>query len=420
MEMEYHLRHSALPYPGDHSQLMHVVQRLHAGVLDRQRPGWFCHIIEGLEGNRWAMYTKIHHAYIDGMSGVKRMYGSLSPDPEDRGARAPWGKLPERKSRGGKAGGSRSGGLSRQLTAVAELNRQLLKLARELRSPEQRSGSVPFLAPRTHINDPVPSDLRSLGVASISLSELRRAAEAEQCTVNDVVLALSDGALQQYLAGRGERQYMPLVAMCPMSLREPGDDTANTQVATLLVELGQPGEDLPSRLRCIADNSRRCKAEARGMSKEALIDFVLLLGGTFEIMQRTGLDQYLPQSYNVLVSNVPGPEGPELYLHGSRLLAAHPISTLTPGNNLNLTVLSHGTQVDFGLLAAQGTLPDMEQLMAQLEGQFEELRKAYPAPAARRKPRPRKAAAKRAAKPSQRAPKAKKTTRARAKTRKGN
>jgi diacylglycerol O-acyltransferase len=379
MEMEYHLRHSALPKPGNQSQLMAVVQRLHAGVLDRERPGWFCQVIEGLEGNRWAMYTKIHHAYIDGMSGIRRMYGALSADPEDRDARPTWGYQPEQQHRGEHARPSLFSTATRQWRGLFEMNRHLLKIIMELMNLRERQGSVPFLAPRTHINDPVPSDLRSMGVLSMSLVDLRRAADSADCTINEVVLTLCDAALHDYLAAHGDDPDQALVAMCPMSLREEGDTSANTQVAVMLVELGTPGSALEDRLAQVAASSRESKREARGMSRDALIDYVLLLGGIFELMQRSGIDRLVPQSYNMLVSNVPGPEQGTMYLRGSRMLAAYPVSTLTPGGNLNITVLSHGDQLDVGLLAARGTLPDMERLVQHLDERYRDLRARYPA-----------------------------------------
>ncbi len=383
MEMEYHLRHSALPRPGSMQQLMGVIQRLHAGVLDRERPGWICQVIEGLEGNRFAVYCKIHHAYIDGMSAVKRMYGSLSPDPGSEEVVTVWGYQGGPESTHGPTRGPldrfRSTGRTalRQARAVGQVNAQLLKVMMELLKLREHSGHIPFRAPRTRINDPIHSDLRSMGVTSLPLDQVRAIGRAAGCTVNDVVLAITDAALHDYLAGHDDEPDKPLVAMCPMSVREPGDEAANTQVATLLVELGQPGAGPRERLQQVAASASGAKSEAREMSRDGLIDFVLVMGGAFELLQRTGLDRIVPQSYNVLVSNVPGPGTQDMYMRGSRMEASYPISTLTPGNNLNVTVLSHGNSLDFGFLAARGTLPDIEYLVASFDAQFRALAREY-------------------------------------------
>ena len=425
MEMEYHLRHSALPRPGSMKQLMEVIQRLHAGVLDRERPGWICQIIEGLENDRFAIYCKIHHAYIDGMSGVRRMYGSLSTDPKSREIVTLWGHQP---SSGGSTGkkaakspASRLRGAGQaaltQARAVTQVNTQLAKVALELARLHRHTGRIPFRAPRTRINDPVESDLRSMGVTSMPLDQLKQIGKLADCTVNDVVLTITDAALHDYLAKHGDDPGQPLVAMCPMSLRDADDDSANTQVATLLVELGQPGANLRERLQQVAKSASGSKADARKMSKEGLIDFVLLLGGAFELLQRTGLDRLVPQSYNVLVSNVPGPGTEDMYMLGSRLVASYPISTLTPGNNLNVTVLSHGNHLDFGLLAARGTLPDIDYLVERMDHRFQALAREFgvTAEGQTRRPAKKRPAGKKAAGGRSRTTAKKTTTRAKAK-----
>jgi diacylglycerol O-acyltransferase len=384
MEMEYHLRHSALPKPGTMQQLMTVVQRLHAGILDRQRPGWICQVIEGLEGNRFAIYGKIHHAYIDGMSAMHRVYGSLSHDPKSREVNTIWGLKAESVERKveteqGLAAQVLDLGVNTltQAMAIGEVSAQILKVVMELARLRRHTGHIPFRAPRTRINNPVQSDLRSMGVTTLPLDQLKAIAKKAGCTVNDAVLAITDAAMHDYLVSHQDEPERPLVAMCPMSLRDANDDRATTQVATLLIELGQPRASLRDRLAQVAASAGSAKSEAREMSKDALIDFVLVVGGALELLQRTGLDRIVPQTYNVLVSNVPGPRTGQLYLLGSRLVANYPISTLTPGNNLNVTVLSHHNNLDFGLLAARGTLPDIELLVERMNRQFEALAREF-------------------------------------------
>jgi WS/DGAT/MGAT family acyltransferase len=379
MEMEYHLRHSALPAPGTMEQLMTVVQRLHAGVLDRNRPGWICQVIEGLEHNRFAVYTKIHHAYIDGMSGVRRMYGTLSATPDDKEIRSSWGFQPAAGDKTRRAVGIadrlRGAGASllAQGRALAQVNRELSRVAMEQLRLRRHSANTPFNAPRTGISAPVSTDLRSLGALSLPLDQLKAVSTALQCTLNDLVLALVDAALHDYLDLLGEPCDRRLVAMCPMSLRKAGDESANTQVASLLVELGEPGAPLQARVQQVSASAESAKQEARNLTREALMDYVVVLGGLLELLQRTGLEQVVTPSYNVLVSNVPGPGGGDLFLAGSRLVASYPISTLTPGVNINVTVLSHGNRLDFGLLADRHALPDLNTIVGGIAHHFEAL-----------------------------------------------
>ncbi|MCB1729915.1 MAG: hypothetical protein KDI21_05475, partial [Halieaceae bacterium] len=180
MEMSYHVRHSALPGPGTEDQLMEVIQRLHAGLLDRRRPGWICQVIEGLENNRFAIYTKIHHAYIDGMSGVKRMYGSLSSSPTDTRVIPTWSYDPDQQRARGETreahgGGNRdtvnslvsqAKGLAQAYGFLADMGLQWLKL---------RSGkaAIPFTAGRTRMNRTVEWETRSTAVCTFELDKIK-------------------------------------------------------------------------------------------------------------------------------------------------------------------------------------------------------------------------------------------------------
>jgi len=382
MEMEYHLRHSALPWPGTMKQLLAVAQRLHTGILDRERPGWICQVIEGLEGNRFAVYLKIHHAYIDGMSAVHRIFGALSLDPDSEKVDGFWsyqpssdtspGKKKKKKSAARQLRGAGNAALS-QVRAISELNKQLLSIGLELSKLRKHTGHIPFKAPRTRINDPVPSDLRSMGVTTMPLDQLKQLGKEAGCTLNDVVLTIIDAALHDYLARHEDMPGQPLVVLCPMALRDANDATANTQVTMLPIELGQPGAGLRERLKQVANSASNAKKDARKVSKEGLMDFFLFFAGVLEVLQRTGLDRVVPHSGNALVSNVPGPDIENLYLMGSRMEAIYPLTTLGGGTNLMITLVSHGNNLDFGLVAAHGTLPDIDYLVERLDYQFEAL-----------------------------------------------
>ncbi len=381
MEMEYHVRHLALPSPGKAAQLMDAVQRFHAGAMDRRRPGFICWVIEGLEGNRFALYMKGHHAYIDGVSGVKRLFGTLDRAPRKGVVRPVWSYKAATKTKAKKRSGwgisSRLGELetmiANQFTAMNDLGNSFAEIGFELMNLRKHSGYIPFSAPRTRMNLPVDSDLRSVSVLSLQLSKVRAIAAKSECTVNDVFLAIIDAALQEYLKGHGEAPEKPLVAMIPMSLREEDDEQPNTQIAALLVELGEVKTGLTQRLETISASANRSKQHARSMSKEGLIDFVLLVGGFFEFLQRTGLEASMPPSYNVLASNVAGRPDKDLYLADARLVASYPVSTLAPGCNLNITVISHGDNFDIGLLAHKHTIPDPEKITHSMEKNYRAL-----------------------------------------------
>ncbi len=382
MEMSYHVRHSALPGPGTEDQLMEVIQRLHAGLLDRRRPGWICQVIEGLEGNRFAVYTKIHHAYIDGMSGVKRMYGSLSSSPTDTRVTPTWSFDPDKPRGSGRAQRpqradnsdtlkklvSQAKGLAQAYGFLADMGMQWLKL-------RDGKAAIPFSAGRTRMNRTVEWETRSTAVCTFELDKIKAIGHKKGCTVNEVVLAIIGAALNDYLAQHHEKPTEPLVAMCPVSLRSQGDDSAKTRVSAVNVKLGDPDASLPQRLQQVVESSRAAKEAVSQLSSEAMMDYGVVIFALWELLSRTRLDQFVTPSYNVLVSNVPGPGEGDMYLCGSRMVASYPISAFLPGINLNTTVLSHGNSLDFGLLGDKHVLPDLDLVAERMAYYFESLQR---------------------------------------------
>jgi len=379
IEINYHVRHSALPRPGDNQQLMDVVQRLHAGLLDRKRPGWMCQIIEGLQDNRFAIYTKIHHAYIDGMSGVKRMYGSLSTSPKERSIVPTWSFDPDKPSAAQHSrhqkntGAGKVGKLATQVKGMVGAYEFLTKMGMQWLKLRNSKAQIPFSASRTLMNRSIEWDTRATAVCTLPLDRVKAVGHAHGCTLNEVVLAVIGAALHDYLEEHRENTRSPLVAMCPISVRSEGDDSAKTQVSAVHVRLGEPGATISERLDQVIESSQASKDEVQGLSSEAMMDYGVVIFGLWELFSRTGLDQVITPSYNVLISNVPGPGNDELYLRGSRMLASYPISTLLPGVNLNATVLSHGNSLDFGLLGDMHALPDLELVVPRMTLRFAEL-----------------------------------------------
>ena len=396
LDIDYHVRHSALPQPGTDEVLVQVLQRLHSGLLNRDRPGWLCQVIEGLEGGRFAIYSKVHHAYIDGMSGVKRMYGSMSSDPKEMKIIPSFShvavKRPasERKSKVKKRVVKADQALLAQARAMGELYKSFTTRGLEFFKTHEGGAQRMFHAPRTPMNDRVEYDTRSIGLCTLPLDKIRAVADKFDAKVNDVVLAVVDSALHDYLEAQGENTRTPLVALCPMSIREEGDDSATTQATALHVRMGEPDATVKQRLQQIVDSSRASKDQARTMSSTALMNLAVIMIASLEMVDRTGLGRLLSPSYNVLVSNVPGPSEDVLYMRGARHLASYPISAFLPGGNLNVTVLSHGNNLDFGLVADKQTMPDIQYVVERMEKRFAELAKGVSVtkkPAARVKAR---------------------------------
>jgi diacylglycerol O-acyltransferase / wax synthase len=378
LDIDYHVRHSALPAPGTERQLREVLQRLHCGLLNRDRPGWICQIIEGLEGNRFAIYYKIHHAYIDGMSGVKRVYGTLSPSAKTRKIVPSWSYQMSAKSPAKKADRPRQlneaiQGVAAQLSAGAQLSTSFARMGLEMFGLESGSTQVPFRAPRTRMNDRVECDTRSIAFCSLPLDRALSIAHKLEGKFNDVVLAIIDAALQDYLSDKGEKINSPLVAYCPMSVRSEHDDRATTQATALTIRMGAPEANIRDRLLQVIESSTATKKEASKLSREALMDLAMVMIGVLELADRSRLSSVISPSYNVLVSNVPGPKDDALYLRGSKLQATYPISAFLPGVNINVTLVTAGNQIDFGLVADKQALPDLDQIAERMQYYFSEL-----------------------------------------------
>jgi diacylglycerol O-acyltransferase / wax synthase len=400
IEIDYHVRHSALPKPGTDTQLMEVVERLHSSLLDRNRPCWMCQVIEGLEGNRFAIYSKIHHACIDGMSGVKRMYGSLSTSPRNKDVVPSFSFDPStKKETRKKSDRPRKNVLVEQSQGALEAYGFLRKLGLQWLKLRESDAQGLFAAKRTRMNRPIKWDTRSTAICTLPLDRIKAVGKARGCTVNEVVLAIIGAALDEYLEVHGEPLKAPLVALCPMSIRSESDDSARTQVSAVYVRLGNPGVNPSRRLRQVVESSTASKADVASLSATAMMDYGVIMFAILELLERSKMDQFISPSYNVLVSNVPGPGDDALYLNGSRMVASYPISTLLPGVNLNVTLLSHGNKLDFGLLGDRHALPDLGLVAEGIERHFAAMEKEI----LKKKTRARRKAPARKAQPKRKA-----------------
>ena len=377
-DLEYHVRHVVMPPSTDERGLLEHVARMHEPLLDREMPLWEMHFIEGLSNDRFAIYVKIHHACVDGVSGVLRIQASLHDDPRDETLRVPWGDLPshgrphERDHAGVLAQmGDVLGALRDHLRAGSELSIAALQRGLELAGVTSASHYLPFSAPRTAINKTIHR-ARSIAVQTLDAQRAIDFGHAHGVTVNDVVLTVIDRALHRYLRDHEVETGSPLIAMVPMSLREEGDARTNTQACLLYIELGRENATPTQRLRQVHAATERAKAEARGYSSTALSDHSMLMIGLAELIGRLPLGDRLRPVGNVLVSNVPGSDR-ELFLHGAPLRGAYPLSTLMPGCALNVTLLRHGNQLDFGFVASRDVIPDIGSLARYVGAAFEEL-----------------------------------------------
>ena len=380
IDLDYHVRRIALPQPGSRAQLERLVERLHARMLDRARPLWECYFIEGLNGGEFAVYTKIHHAMADGVAGMMLALSALSADPGVP-ATAPWAieppatpvarpSLGERLRRGaGTVLGLQRMGISQSL---AWMERSL---------GERPEADLPFAAPRVHFNGYVDGH-RRYATRSLPMARVRRIAQATDTTLNDVVLALTGGALRTWLAERDDLPNRSLTASCPVSVR--ADAGTGNNLSALLCDLGTDLADPLARLDRVAASTRRGKRQVASLSPGAAEGWALAVGLAGLVPPLVNGGRTLPPLSNMVISNVPGPREAR-YLGGAELVGYYPVSVLTHGQGLNITLLSRGPAIDFGFLGAHSLVRDLGRLGDALEASLDDLEAAVTAQLDRRR-----------------------------------
>ncbi len=374
-ELDYHLRHLALPQPGRIRELLSMVSRLHGNLMDRNRPLWEVYVIEGLPGGRFATYSKIHHALIDGVSGAKLMADGLSRTAREQ--KPPLWAQVQPKASGGKRV-SQSIGLVQQFTNAARAGLEILPgigsgLWDVLRTPSADSASaLPFQAPPTPFNVEI-SGSRRFASQSYSLARFKRIGEATGATVNDVTLAICAGALRKYLEVHKALPRKPLVAMVPVSLHGETDAGGN-QVSLLLANLATHISDPLERLQHIVQSTTEAKARLKAMPRLQKMAHGIASLSPMGPAMVTGSAKKHPL-FNVVISNVPGPKD-TLYLNGARLDEVYPVSIPTHYLALNITISGYGDNLGFGYIACRRSVPALQRMLDYTDESIAELEQA--------------------------------------------
>jgi len=387
-ELDYHLRHLALPKPGRIRELLAMVSRLHGNLMDRNRPLWEAYVIEGLPGGRFATYIKIHHALVDGVSGARLMAQSLSSTAEE--SKPPlWAQKYKQYPGAGRP--SAPAGLLAQLANAARAGREILPgigsgLWDMLRLGQaDKASALPFQAPPTPFNVEI-SGSRRFACQSYSLARFKRIGDAAGATVNDVTLAVCSGALRKYLEVQKALPRKPLIAMVPVSLRGEADVGGN-QVSLLLANLATNLRDPLKRLARIVQSTSEAKERLSSMPRLQKLAHGITSISPMGPSMLTGSARQHP-TFNVIISNVPGPRE-TLYLNGARLDEVYPVSIPTQYLALNITISGYGDNLGFGYIACRRSVPALQRMLNYTDEAILELEQAL----APRKP-PRRPVAK--------------------------
>jgi len=404
-DLDYHVRETAVPPPGDERTVAETLSRIHSRPLDRNHPLWELYVIHGLRDGRVGMYTKVHHAAADGVSGNEILTILLDHEPDPPpvepgpGTRRPAGEEAPgalRMFAKGMAGMARhpvrvTRVLPRAstLTAVPGANAfpGVPQLARALARVESLGSdgadhdvleASTARAPRTSFNGPL-SPHRRIAIGTISLDRVKAVKSAAGTTVNDVLVALCAGALRSWLAERNDLPADPLTAMIPVSVRTAQESGAfGNRISSMVVPIPTDEPDPVNRLRRAHEVLRGAKERHKALPATLLTDagtFVppavlsLAARATVDVLSRTR------PPVNLVISNVPGPREP-LYCAGARLEHSYPISVVLDGVGMNITVMSYRDGIDIGVVADREQVDECDSVVAGIAAGLDQLETA--------------------------------------------
>jgi diacylglycerol O-acyltransferase len=379
LNLEYHIRHSALPAPGSEEQLRRMAARVFSQQLDRSKPLWELWLVQGLTRNRFALLTKTHHAVVDGVAGVDiaTVLFDLNPVPEPPESDDSWTAKPEPSSLSLLAEGAQDL-LRTPLRAVRRLERAVEhpeSAVRQVRDAVEAVSEVGWNfanpAPKVPLNVEIGSHRRYVWVRS-DLDHFKRTKNAVGGTVNDVVLAVVAGALREWLRGRGIRtEGLELRAQVPVSIRASDEHgQLGNRLAVMRAHLPVYIADPIRRLEAVTQAMRGLKQSKQALGAEVISRFNDFAPPT--LLAQAARINFSTRLFNLTVTNVPGPQVP-LYLLGRELEDIFPVGFLPPNQALFVAIMSYNGGVNFGLLADYDAMDDVDVIGQGIERAIAEL-----------------------------------------------
>lgn len=370
LDLDYHVRRSALPSPGRVRELLELTSRWHSTLLDRHRPLWEVHFVEGLDDGRFAVYTKVHHALLDGVSALRQLMTSLSDDPDARDCPAPWSLRKAKPKKDGLRPMSLAQTARQALVEFAGFAPTAVKALNQ--AVREQSLTLPMQAPKTMFNVQI-GGARRFAAQSWPIQAFRNIAKSSSATVNDAVLAVCAGALRDYLIEQRALPDAPLTAMVPVSLRAPSAaDSGGNAVGAILCNLATDEADPAARLEKISKSMRNGKKLFQGLSPVQITLLSAMNVAPLGLAPIPGLGNYAPPPFNVVISNVPGPRK-RMYWNGAELDGIYPASICMDGQALNITLTSNNDTLDFGITGCRQSVPHLQRLLTHLDTALDEL-----------------------------------------------
>ena len=373
IDLDYHLRHSALPAPGSQRELGVLVSRLHSAKMDRRYPLWECHVIEGLEEGKFSFYFKAHHSQIDGVGGIRLIKRMLSTDPQSRDMLPPWAVGTRGPDQSGVKKLAATADLVRPDTTslvgglvgagkdsvgvAASLGRTYLETATGLGDDER---ATPFRAPKSIFNGRIHTP-RRFATQTYSIARLKAIATAADGSLNDVFLAITGGALRRYLLEQDKLPDQSLTANVPVSVRPGEGAKVGNAITFLYAMLGTDIEDPVERIQLIKSSTRLGKERLPEVGGVAMDIYTTALMMPFLSQAIFGFGGRGAPASNLVISNVPGPAETR-YLDGARLEEFFPVSLLFNGQALNVTAVSYDGMFNVGYTGCRDSIPSLQHI----------------------------------------------------------
>ena len=353
--------------------MLNTVSVEHGHHLNRGLPLWETHLIEGVGERKFALYIKVHHALMDGVSGIRLCTRVLSDTPETRDTPPFWATPPAVKT----TSKSRKHPLNyikplvrqtkEQIATLPTVSRELLKTLGQIRKDPAHTSI--FQAPKTAFNQPI-TNARHISVVSLPMDRVKTLRKKFNATINDIVLAISSSALRQYLLGLDELPRKPMIAQIPVSIRDKSS-TGGNQVVMLLANLATHIDDPIERIALIKASVDLGKKRFSAMNAKEKFNYTFTSMAPFLLFLIAGLPPVWPGS-NVVISNIPGPRQP-MYLNGAVMEAIFPVSVPVSYFGLNITLISYDQELQFGITACKRSLAEPNNLMDYFQSAIEEL-----------------------------------------------
>jgi len=382
IDLDYHLRHSAVPSPGGERELGVLVSRLHSARMNRKYPLWECHVIEGVAPGKWSLYIKVHHSQIDGVGGIRLAKRMFSIDPDRRDMLPPWavgthgpdqsGIAPKSASRPAEAtafdplavakgGASVAGSLARTFGETFVGPRDDLRAA-------------PYRAPHSVLNGRINAP-RRFATQNYDMERMRKIGSAAGGSINDVFLTVCGGALRRYMAELGQLPDESLTANVPVSVRAEGEAQVGNAITFLYAKLGTDVDDPVERFNAVRSSTQLGKQRLPKVGSGLMDAYTTGLMGPFLGQAMAGVGGFGSPAFNIVVSNVPGFRE-ERYFDGSKLEEYYPLSLLFHGQALNITGVSNDGSFCIGYTGCRDTLPSLQKIAVYSGEALDELESA--------------------------------------------